>query len=119
MHGRTIHMGQSCLSSSPLGQDSGRHGRRHLLTYVRPAPIVGIDPLPGLAEAFGECDLLLVGERLIVEYQHGKPVHGGMDRRSGAGIEPSAEIDVVNLGDRKSTRLNSSHEFVSRMPSSA
>ena len=24
-----------------------------------------------------------------------------------------------NFGDRKSTRLNSSHEFVSRMPSSA
>ena len=26
---------------------------------------------------------------------------------------------VQGLGDRKSTRLNSSHEFVSRMPSSA
>ena len=25
----------------------------------------------------------------------------------------------INLADRKSTRLNSSHEFVSRMPSSA
>ena len=33
-------------------------------------------------------------------------------------------VDIVSngvsiLGDRKSTRLNSSHEFVSRMPSSA
>ena len=28
-------------------------------------------------------------------------------------------LKVVILGDRKSTRLNSSHEFVSRMPSSA
>ena len=26
---------------------------------------------------------------------------------------------IANLRDRKSTRLNSSHEFVSRMPSSA
>ena len=26
---------------------------------------------------------------------------------------------VISCGDRKSTRLNSSHEFVSRMPSSA
>ena len=29
------------------------------------------------------------------------------------------QIDLKALGDRKSTRLNSSHEFVSRMPSSA
>ena len=28
-------------------------------------------------------------------------------------------VDVIELGDRKSTRLNSSHESVSRMPSSA
>ena len=27
--------------------------------------------------------------------------------------------NLANVGDRKSTRLNSSHEFVSRMPSSA
>ena len=41
---------------------------------------------------------------------------------------PQADIDVIRTGgpavtqdvlDRKSTRLNSSHEFVSRMPSSA
>ena len=29
------------------------------------------------------------------------------------------QIDVSDIEDRKSTRLNSSHEFVSRMPSSA
>ena len=28
-------------------------------------------------------------------------------------------MGLVFFGDRKSTRLNSSHEFVSRMPSSA
>ena len=28
-------------------------------------------------------------------------------------------VKEINAGDRKSTRLNSSHEFVSRMPSSA
>ena len=27
--------------------------------------------------------------------------------------------EINNLGDRKSTRLNSSHEWISRMPSSA
>ena len=41
------------------------------------------------------------------------------DERYTAGIDSgSASTDVVIL-DRKSTRLNSSHEFVSRMPSSA
>ena len=34
------------------------------------------------------------------------------------GTDPS-DISVSFNGDRKSTRLNSSHEFVSRMPSSA
>ena len=34
---------------------------------------------------------------------------------------PSAVLDTVaeQLADRKSTRLNSSHEWISRMPSSA
>ena len=37
-------------------------------------------------------------------------------------IEPSVDnliVDTAARQDRKSTRLNSSHEFVSRMPSSA
>jgi large subunit ribosomal protein L15 len=29
------------------------------------------------------------------------------------------DFAIVNLGDRKSTRLNSSHRYISRMPSSA
>ena len=33
--------------------------------------------------------------------------------------KPNAGNDIVKPADRKSTRLNSSHEFVSRMPSSA
>ena len=35
-----------------------------------------------------------------------------------AGANPAVEVDNRRR-DRKSTRLNSSHEFVSRMPSSA
>ena len=40
---------------------------------------------------------------------------------TGDGYAPTGEIkkDGTPAGDRKSTRLNSSHEFVSRMPSSA
>ena len=33
--------------------------------------------------------------------------------------ECDIEVTPSNIEDRKSTRLNSSHEFVSRMPSSA
>ena len=33
--------------------------------------------------------------------------------------QKAKEIDNAEFEDRKSTRLNSSHEFVSRMPSSA
>ena len=40
---------------------------------------------------------------------------------AGQGVAPDQQAEAVKLGnrDRKSTRLNSSHEFVSRMPSSA
>ena len=34
-------------------------------------------------------------------------------------IESEYQFERRMFGDRKSTRLNSSHEFVSRMPSSA
>ena len=36
-----------------------------------------------------------------------------------AGLQPTSAPHSVPCQDRKSTRLNSSHEFVSRMPSSA
>jgi hypothetical protein len=39
-------------------------------------------------------------------------------RKAGATIEISGEIEL-NTQDRKSTRLNSSHTDISRMPSSA
>ena len=49
-------------------------------------------------------------------------------RRNGLGVVPPLEKDSIafveycrsiGAGDRKSTRLNSSHEWISRMPSSA
>ena len=42
---------------------------------------------------------------------------GQMHEKEGLGPLPSEE--KLNLGDRKSTRLNSSHRIASRMPSSA
>ena len=49
-----------------------------------------------------------------------------VSRRSDGLVEPRAVSKTLtsvvvssNVADRKSTRLNSSHEFVSRMPSSA
>ena len=39
--------------------------------------------------------------------------------RSGGGGCPSPSLSIKKLPDRKSTRLNSSHDVISRMPSSA
>ena len=36
-----------------------------------------------------------------------------------AALTEKLGAEVIETADRKSTRLNSSHEFVSRMPSSA
>ena len=47
-------------------------------------------------------------------------LNSGLHYLSGAiAYDPSMKIDALLASDRKSTRLNSSHEFVSRMPSSA
>ena len=35
------------------------------------------------------------------------------------GLRKAWQLDCVIIKDRKSTRLNSSHEWISRMPSSA
>ena len=43
---------------------------------------------------------------------------GGQRQRADAGLQERLGL-LEFLEDRKSTRLNSSHEFVSRMPSSA
>ena len=54
----------------------------------------------------------------------GAPGHGDLQHHAGQGDQihrADAHVDFRGTGtsDRKSTRLNSSHEFVSRMPSSA
>ena len=51
-------------------------------------------------------EALQAAQQLAVEYQHNQ-------------LEPEHLLHALASQDRKSTRLNSSHEFVSRMPSSA
>ena len=59
-------------------------------------------------------------ERLLLELRDKLPKSGGFPGASGAeATAPDPGNDILNALDRKSTRLNSSHEFVSRMPSSA
>ena len=54
-----------------------------------------------------------------LQLAHG-PAHPEMlDTNTARALEKAAGAGVLERGDRKSTRLNSSHEFVSRMPSSA
>ena len=48
-----------------------------------------------------------------------RPRSRGVPSASGATTAGESGSILANTKDRKSTRLNSSHEFVSRMPSSA
>ena len=74
---------------------------------------------------FGRLDILVNNAGICLE----NPTASGSDPRAGQPSTLPSEIlretfetnffGTVALTDRKSTRLNSSHEFVSRMPSSA
>ena len=78
----------------------GRVGRR--LAAIVAADVAGYSRLMGLDEEATHAKLTA----LLIEAVY--PAIAEHDGRT-----------VKNTGDRKSTRLNSSHEFVSRMPSSA
>ena len=79
--------------------------------------------IPGLAKQEGlnpEADLPW---QIEVDGQGGSRVFGlqpGVSTLAQVKQKLGNEVEVAIIaGDRKSTRLNSSHEFVSRMPSSA
>ena len=63
--------------------------------------------------------------KYIIELAQSSPIHGALcisisDMIAGKDISAgSYQSRVDALEDRKSTRLNSSHEWISRMPSSA
>ena len=59
------------------------------------------------------CHLVLLAERA--------PVEAALAEAAAAGVEQvvSVGLNVEDSEDRKSTRLNSSHRSLSRMPSSA
>ena len=46
-------------------------------------------------------------------------VHGTSRDASVGRVDMKLEVMIIPVSDRKSTRLNSSHEIPSRMPSSA
>ena len=61
--------------------------------------------------------VVMSGEVLIVDEHTGRILQG---RRYNEGMHQAIEAkENVEIKDRKSTRLNSSHEWISRMPSSA
>ena len=66
---------------------------------------------------------VLIAAELIVHSRIRPVVHRFVDRRIVLPEDLSRFNDAIDsamrMRDRKSTRLNSSHEFVSRMPSSA
>ena len=61
---------------------------------------------------------------VLIHLERRRPVYdrfrlSGQKATVRAGVGEISESDPDGSTDRKSTRLNSSHEFVSRMPSSA
>ena len=62
---------------------------------------------------------LHTGVNLTVTFNPAPDNHGYKIQRIDLEGQPIIDAVAENVGDRKSTRLNSSHEFVSRMPSSA
>jgi hypothetical protein len=50
-----------------------------------------------LAEIAAECLLLLVGQFLVVEHQHGAAVHAGFDRGDVILAERLSDIDAGHL----------------------
>ena len=54
-----------------------------------------------------------------IAFTEGGAFFGGFDRLFLAGMTPDSVVATFSKGDRKSTRLNSSHIPLSRMPSSA
>ena len=69
-------------------------------------------PGPSLFEGLSEHDRA----RLTAEFEQVTLARGDALMREG---DPADHLFVVVSGDRKSTRLNSSHGGISRMPSSA
>ena len=54
---------------------------------------------------------------LVMEYVNGVDLSALVKKQGPLSVARS--LDIVHQADRKSTRLNSSHEWISRMPSSA
>ena len=70
----------------------------------------------GLGKATARC-LGMLGARVAVNYANSRPrAEAALAELRAAGI--TADLFRADV-DRKSTRLNSSHEWISRMPSSA
>ena len=67
---------------------------------------------------------LYASTQVVDEARHVEVFARYLDEKLGGGYQVNTHLgmlldDIVNDSDRKSTRLNSSHEWISRMPSSA
>ena len=77
----------------------------------------------GLKQILGKRDRVANAYRAVFETPEGEIVLTHLARHGfifdTTFVQGDPQATALNEGDRKSTRLNSSHEFVSRMPSSA
>ena len=90
----------------PVDREHGSQSFRDAVNYLKAGEIVGIFPEATMSRAFDIKDIKSGAVRLAI-----------------AANVPLIPMCVFGgqriLSDRKSTRLNSSHEWISRMPSSA
>ena len=92
-----------------------------LLGHFYPALAVKMQPL---GEAFIKTIKMLIAPIIFCTVVHGIASMNDMKKVGRVGLKAIVYFEVVTtlaliVGDRKSTRLNSSHEIPSRMPSSA
>jgi aminoacrylate hydrolase len=95
----------------------------HVETYgAEDAPAVLLSPGLGGSGAYWTPQVAMLAERhRVILYDHrgtGRSDRYLSDASVAAMGDDMARI-LDGLGDRKSTRLNSSHRYISRMPSSA
>ena len=88
---------------------SGKEPPEAVALRAQPSPVTRLNRRT-LAILMGSLSVAVLGATIWALQPH----------RRGAGWQSELyNVDRVSKSDRKSTRLNSSHEFVSRMPSSA
>ncbi len=84
---------EGCVVLVEVGDVGEGRGQARLIGR----PQAGADGVLDVAQALGEGELLGVVDLLVVEYQHGIPVHAGVDRRHLVRCQRLAHVDALDF----------------------